>query len=77
MQNTVENENNTTVVRWCAAYALAKIAIHNPQTRQQLLPFFAEVIQNETNSGVKNVYQKVIKAIDKQRQSMTKSERRE
>ncbi len=72
MENTIESESNTTVVRWCAAYSLAEIAIHNPQTRQQLLPFFAQVTQSEKNNGVKNVYLKVIKTIDKQKQSLVK-----
>jgi hypothetical protein len=69
IQNTAENETNTTVIRWCAAYALAEIAKSNPQTREQLLPFFEQVILSEANNGVKNVYLQAIKTIRKQSQT--------
>ena len=74
IENTMENEINTTVIRWCAAYALAEIAKSNPQTREQLLPFFEQVILSETNHGVKNVYLQAIKTIRKQSQLSAKGE---
>jgi len=67
LENTVENEINTTVIRWCAAYALSEIAKHNPKTRKQLLSIFSGIIKSEKNSGVKNVYVKVLKAIEKEK----------
>ncbi len=74
MQNTIENVVNTTVIRWCAAYAMAEIAKSNPQTREQLLPFFEQVILSETNQGVKNVYLQAIKTIRKQSQITARGE---
>jgi hypothetical protein len=72
MQNTLENEVNTTVVRWCAAYALTEIAKYNPQAREQLLAFFGDILLVEKNTGVKNVYLQAIKTIQKQKLSMLK-----
>jgi hypothetical protein len=63
LKNTTENKINTTVIKWCAAYALAEIAKNNPKTRKQLLPVFSEIIKNEKNNGVRNVYVKALKAI--------------
>ncbi len=63
--NTIENKINTTVIRWCAVYALAEIAKYNPKTRKQLLPIFSKIIKNEKNNGVKNVYVKTLKIIEK------------
>jgi HEAT repeat protein len=67
LQNTTENKVNTTVIRWCAAYALAEIAKNNPKTREQLLPVFSKIIENEKKNGVRNVYVKVQKAIEKEK----------
>ena len=63
LKNTTENKINTTVIRWCAAYALAEIAKNNPKTREQLLPVFSKIIENENNSGIKNVYAKALKIL--------------
>ncbi len=67
LQNTVDNKINTTVIKWCAAYALAEIAKNNPETRKQLLPIFLHLIESEKNNGVRNVYVKALKAIDKEK----------
>lgn len=67
LKNTVGDKANTTVIKWCAAYALAEIAKNNPETRKQLLPLFEEIIKSEENSGVKNVYLKAIKTIEKEK----------
>jgi hypothetical protein len=56
--NTVDEG---TVVRWSAAYALTEIAKNRPETREELVPKFIEIVMNEKNSGVKNVYQKALK----------------
>lgn len=63
LKNTTEEKENTTVVKWCAAYALAEIAKHNPKVRKQLLPLFDAILAAEKNNGVKNVYLKAIKAM--------------
>jgi len=65
LKNTTDNKDNTTVIRWCAAYALTEIARHNPQTRNQLLPIFEKISTIEKNNGVKNVYVKALKALEK------------
>jgi hypothetical protein len=65
LKNTVQNPINTTVIRWCAAFALAEIATYNQKTRKQLLPIFKKTIQQEKNNGVKNVFVKAMKAIEK------------
>jgi hypothetical protein len=57
-----------TVVKWSAAYGLTEIAKYYPKTRKELIPFFEKVIKKETNNGVKNVYIKAMKRIEKQTQ---------
>lgn len=66
LKNTADDKSNTTVIKWCAAFALSEIAKHNPTTRKQLLPLFEKILQKEKNNGVKNVYVKAIQAIEKQ-----------
>ena len=66
LKNTTNDKVNTTVIRWCAAFALAEIAKHNPKTRKQLLPVFEKIIKSEKNNGVKNVYVKALKVIEKE-----------
>jgi len=65
LKNTTDDKTNTTVIKWCAAFALTEIAKHNPETRKQLLPVFEKIIRAEKNNGVKNVYLKAMKAIEK------------
>jgi len=65
LKNTTEDKINTTVIKWCAAYALSEIAKNNPKTRKQLLPIFDKIIKSEKNNGVKNVYLKALKVITK------------
>lgn len=67
LKNTTDDKFNTTVIKWCAAYALAEIAKNNPKIRKQLLPIFEKIIKNEKNNGVKNVYAKALKAVEKER----------
>lgn len=54
-------EDKSTVVRWCAAYALAEITRHNANKREELLAIIKGLIKREANNGVKNVYVKVVK----------------
>jgi hypothetical protein len=65
LKNTTDEKNNTTVIKWCAAFALGEIAKYNPTSRAQLLPIFDDLIKSEKNTGVKNVYLKAIKSINK------------
>lgn len=58
-------KEDSTVIRWCAAYALTEIVKNNPKTRKQLIPLFEEISKTEQNNGVQNVYQKVLKLLDK------------
>ncbi|MDD5342032.1 MAG: hypothetical protein PHI73_01735 [Patescibacteria group bacterium] len=66
LENTTDDIINTTVIKWCAAFAFSEIAKHNPKTRKQLRPIFEKIIKGEKNNGVKNVYVKAIKTIEKQ-----------
>lgn len=65
LKNITDDKLNTTVIKWCAAFALAEIAKYNPKTREQLLPIFVKIIESERNKGVKNVYVKALKEIKK------------
>jgi len=65
LKNTTDDKINTTVIKWCAAYALSEIAKNNPKTRKQLLPIFEKIIASEGNNGVKNVYLKTLKVLEK------------
>jgi hypothetical protein len=60
LQNTVENEINTTVVRWCAACCLAEIARHCEKTRENLVTEMKKLAEKETNNSVRNVYLKAL-----------------
>ncbi len=65
LQNTVENNMNTTVTRWCAAYGLSEIAKHNTKAQKELILRIKEIVKKEKNNGVKNVYLKALKDIEK------------
>jgi len=67
LKNTIDDKINTTVIKWCAAFGLAEIAKNNPKTRKQLVPIFEKIIKSEKNNGVKNVYVKALKAIEKEK----------
>lgn len=64
LKNTTDDKVNTTVIKWCAAFALTEIAKHNPETQKQLLPVFENLIRAEKNNGVRNVYVKAVKVIE-------------
>lgn len=63
LKNTVENKENTTVIRWCAAYALSEIA--KSSKNSELIKKIKTISSKEKNSGVKNVYLKALKEIEK------------
>jgi hypothetical protein len=58
-------KDKSTVVRWCAAYALTEIAKNNTKKQKELVSKFQNLIKTEKNNGVKNVYLKAIKVIQK------------
>lgn len=60
--------DKSTVIKWCAAYGLAQIAENNAKTRKRLLPIFSKLIKQETNNGVKNVYLKALKILEKDKE---------
>jgi hypothetical protein len=62
LRNTKEE---STVVRWCAAFALAEIVKYNIEARNELAPLFKRFLEEEKNNGVKNVYVKAIKFMEK------------
>ena len=61
----VNAKDESTVVRWCAAFALSEIAKNHPKVRKELVPKIEGIIKNEKNNGVKNVYLKALKTIKK------------
>ena len=56
-----------TVVRWSVAFALGEIAKSNSNAERILLPKMKELIKKETNNGVKNVYFKALKVLEKKK----------
>lgn len=66
LKNTTDDKINTTVIKWCAAFALGEIAKYNLKARTSLIPKIETILKKEQNSGVKNVYLKALKVIDKQ-----------
>jgi hypothetical protein len=59
-------KDKSTVVRWCAAFALTEIAKHNLKKQKELVVLFNTLIKTEQNSGVRNVYLKALKEIGRQ-----------
>lgn len=62
LKNTTENKDNSTVIRWCAAYALSEIA--KASGDEILITKIKSISARETNNGVKNVYLKALKNIE-------------
>jgi hypothetical protein len=59
-------KDKSTVVRWCAAFALTEIAKHNLEKQKELVGIIQELTIKEQNNGVRNVFVKALKDIDKQ-----------
>jgi hypothetical protein len=59
-------ENESTVVRWSAALALTEIAKHNPEIRKKLIPFIIQMSKEEMQNGVKQLFVKALKWIEKE-----------
>ncbi|PIR08168.1 hypothetical protein COV53_04350, partial [Candidatus Gottesmanbacteria bacterium CG11_big_fil_rev_8_21_14_0_20_37_11] len=62
----LNTKDKGTVVRWSAALALGEIAKYNLNIRTKLIPKIEAILEKEQNNGVKNVYLKALKAINKQ-----------
>ena len=58
----VNTKDKSTVVRWCAAFALTEIMKNNPAIKKELWSKIEEIAQDEKNNGVKNVYLKLYEA---------------
>jgi len=59
-------KDKSTVVRWCAAYALTEIAKYNLGRQKDLVAIIQKLIKSEQNNGVRNVYIKALKEIENQ-----------
>jgi hypothetical protein len=70
LKNITNDMINTTVIKWCASFALTEIAKYNLITRKQLLPIFENIIKIERNNGVKNVYKKALKVIENEKSTI-------
>lgn len=57
--------DESTVVRWCAAFALAEIAKYDARHQPGLVAEFRKTLEFEPNNGVRNVFLKALKWIDK------------
>jgi len=54
-----------TVARWSAAFALAEIAKANTGKRKELIAKFEAILKRENNNGVRNVYIKAMKTMER------------
>ena len=59
----LNTKDESTVVRWCAGYALSEIAKYNTKKQKELLSIFSEIVKKEKNNGVKNIYLKTLKIL--------------
>ena len=62
----INTKDKSTVVRWCAAFALTEIAKHNLKHQKDLVSKFNAMVKTEQNNGVKNVYCKALKILEKE-----------
>jgi HEAT repeat protein len=68
IKNLIENTcDEGPVVKWSAAFALTEIGKNNKETRKKLVPLFKEKARNESNNGVKKIYLKALKFIEKEK----------
>lgn len=61
----INTKDKGTVVRWSAAFALGEIAKHNNNVQSELINRMKYLIKKEQNNGVKNIYLKALKMINK------------
>jgi len=60
----LNTNDESTVVRWCAGYALSEISKYNLKRQKELISIFSDIVKKEKNNGVKNVYLKALKIIN-------------
>lgn len=56
-------KDDGTVVRWSVAFALTEIAKSNSKLQKELVKRFNQIVKEESNNGVKNVYLKTLKIL--------------
>ena len=61
----INTKDESTVVRWCAAFAISEIAKNNTSAQKSLVAKMQEITASEKNNGVRNVYLKALKKINK------------
>jgi hypothetical protein len=52
-------------VRWSAAFAMTEIAKSSQDSQKELVPKFNKILKKEDNNGVRNVYLKYLKQLDR------------
>jgi len=55
--------HESTVVRWCAAYAITEITLHNTARQPEMIPTITRLSAREKNNGVQQVYLKALKRL--------------
>ena len=66
-QLLLNTNDDETVVKWSAAFALTEMAKNSPKARKILVPKFHAIMNRETNSGVKNVYVKTLRYLERRK----------
>ena len=61
----INTKDKSTVVRWCAAFALTEIARYNLKLQKDLISKFNIMVKTEQNNGVKNMYLEALKVLEK------------
>jgi hypothetical protein len=57
-------KDKSTVVRWCAAYALSEIIKTNKKRKKELMELFHGIMAKENNYGVRNVLITALKEVE-------------
>jgi hypothetical protein len=64
--NLLKNtKDKSTVFRSCVGYAVTEIVKYNNEIQDELITKINDIIKQEKNNGVKNLYLKAIKHIGK------------
>jgi HEAT repeat protein len=61
----INTKDNGTVVRWSTALALGEIMKSNKEVRVKLKDKIEKLVKEEENNGVKNVYIRALKIVNK------------
>lgn len=52
-------------MRWSAAFDLTEIAKSSQDSQKELVPKFNKILKREDNNGVRNIYMKYLKQLDR------------